>query len=153
MISNTTYQNRFHTFKVRVQKSELVKDSKNPTQLNNGAVNCRRRTNSIWELHCLAKLWIYLTPYVCTERFFDCRPFMYNKIFLKKLLLKLVAHIFTLLLAPFALKLVYYLRSNEILNFRKNSKSSSFSFEDSDFTVFKHFSKTQCASKNWPIWT
>ena len=35
-------------------------------------------------IHCLAKTWIYLTPYVCTERIFDSRPLMYNKIFLKK---------------------------------------------------------------------
>ena len=34
-------------------------------------------------LHCLAKTQIYLTPYICTERIFDSRPFMYNKIFLK----------------------------------------------------------------------
>ena len=25
--------------------------------------------------------------------------------------------------------------------------------ENIDFTVFKYFSKTHCASKNWPIWT
>ena len=37
-------------------------------------------------IHCPAKTWIYLTPYVCTEGIFDSRPFMYNKIFLKKLL-------------------------------------------------------------------
>ena len=36
-------------------------------------------------LHCPAKKWIYLTPYLCTERIFDSRPFMYNKMFLKKL--------------------------------------------------------------------
>ena len=47
-------------------------------------------------LHCLAKTWIYLTPYVCTERIFH---------------------------------------------------------QNRDFTVFKHFSKTHSASKNWPIWT
>ena len=27
-------------------------------------------------LHCLAKTWIYLIPYVCTERIFDIRNFM-----------------------------------------------------------------------------
>ena len=36
-------------------------------------------------IHCLAKTWFYLTPYICTERIFDSQPFMYNKIFLKKL--------------------------------------------------------------------
>ena len=63
----------------------------------------------------LAKTWIYLTTYVCPERIFDSRPFMYNKILLKRLLQKLVAHIFTLLLAPFASKLVNYSRHGESL--------------------------------------
>ena len=39
-------------------------------------------------LHCLAKTWIYPTPYVCTKRIFDSRPFMYSKIFLKKTLIE-----------------------------------------------------------------
>ena len=33
----------------------------------------------------VAKKGIYLTPYIFTEQIFDNRPFMYNKIFLKKL--------------------------------------------------------------------
>ena len=63
------------------------------------------------------KTWIYLTPYVCTDRIFDSRPFnfMNNKIFLKKLLYKILAYIFTLLLAPFASKLVNYSRHSESL--------------------------------------
>ena len=85
------------------------------------------------------------SPYVCTERIFDSRPFMYNKIFLLKILQELVAHIFTLLLPPFAFKLVNHSRRSETLNFRKKSKSTSFSFENIDFTVFIHFSKTPCA--------
>ena len=59
----------------------------------------------------------------------------------------MIAHISTLLLAPFLSKMINYSRHNEILNFRKNSKSTSFSFEKSDLTVFEHFSKTYCASK------
>ena len=39
-------------------------------------------------IHWLAKTWIYFTPYVCTERIFDCRPFINNEIFLKKTLLE-----------------------------------------------------------------
>ena len=96
------------------------------------------------KIHCPAKTWIYLTPYVCTELMFESRPFMYNKTFLKKILQKLAAHIFTLLMAPFTSKLVNYSRDSETLNFRKNSKSTSFSFENSSFTVFIHFSKTHC---------
>ena len=55
------------------------------------------------------------STYVCTERFLDSPQFVYNKIFLKKLLQKLVAHIFTVLLAPFASKKVNYLRQSEPL--------------------------------------
>ena len=105
-----------------------------------------------YEEKTYAKTWIFLTPYVCTERIFDSRSFMYNNIFLKKLLEKLVAIIYTLLLAHFVFKLVNYSKLSEILNFRKNSKSTSFSFENSDFTVFIHFSKNHF-SNNWPIWT
>ena len=62
------------------------------------------------------------STYVCTDRIFDSPPFMYNKIFLKKLLQKLLAPIFTLLLAPFASKLVNYWRHRESLkNVRKCS--------------------------------
>ena len=67
------------------------------------------RCVKIWQsitMQCLAKKWIYLTTYVCTERIFDSWLFMYHKTFLKKILRKLVAHIFTLLLAHFASKLV-----------------------------------------------
>ena len=69
-------------------------------------------------------------------------------IFFNKLLQKLIAHILTLLLATFASKLINYSRHSEILNFRKNSKSTSFSFENSDLIVFKHVSNTHCDSKN-----
>ena len=55
-------------------------------------------------------------------RIFDSRLFTYNKIFKKKLLLKLIAHIFTLLLAPFAYKLVNKSQHIESLNIRKNSE-------------------------------
>ena len=49
----------------------------------------------------------------------------------------------------FCVKLVKFSRHSEILNFRKNSKSTSFSSKNSDFSVFKHFSKYYCVSKNW----
>ena len=39
------------------------------------------------------------------------------------------------------------------LNNRKNSKSSTFSFENGDLSTFKHSSKAHCASNNWPLWT
>ena len=57
----------------------------------------------------------------------------------------MAAHVFTLLLAPFAFKLVNYSSQSDILNFRKISKSTSFSFRNSGFTVLKHFSKTHYA--------
>ena len=46
----------------------------------------------------------------------DC-SYMYNKIFLEKLLQKFVLHLFTLLLAPFTPKLVYYSRHSESLKY------------------------------------
>ena len=65
----------------------------------------------------------------------------------------MVAHIFTLLLAPFASKSVHYSRRSETLNFRKNSKSTTFSFDSNDLSIFKHTSNTHCVSNKWPIWT
>ena len=58
------------------------------------------------------------TQYACTEPIFDSRP------------------------------LVNYARHSGTLNFRNNSKSSTFFFENSDLTIFKHFSKTHFASIN-----
>ena len=45
-----------------------------------------------------------------------------KKIFLKKVIYKSVVHIFTLLLTPFASKLVNYSRHSESLNLQKNSE-------------------------------
>ena len=45
---------------------------------------------------------------------------MYNKIFFEKFLQKFVVHIFTILLAPFASKLVTYSRHSQSSNVRKN---------------------------------
>ena len=42
----------------------------------------------------------------------------------KKILLKLVAHIFTLILAPFAFKMVNYVRHSESLKYRTPSVSA-----------------------------
>ena len=56
----------------------------------------------------------------------------------EKLWLKLVVHIYTLLLAPFAFKLVNCLRHNETY--------------ERDLSFFKHTSKTHWDSNNWPIW-
>ena len=65
----------------------------------------------------------------------------------------MVAHIFTLLLAPFTSISVNYWRHNETLNFREKLNSTTFSFENAHLTIFKHFSKINCASNNWSIWT
>ena len=71
------------------------------------------------------------STYVYTEWIFDSPPFMYSKIFLKELLRKKVVHIFTLLLAPFASKLINYSRHSKSL---KNVwKPSNRCFENSVF--------------------
>ena len=72
----------------------------------------------------------------------------YTKKNLVKLLLKFVAHIFTLLLAPFWSKLVNHSRHSESLNFNKNWKSTTLSFEYSESSMSKDSSKTQTALKN-----
>ena len=55
--------------------------------------------------------------YVCTERIIDSRLLIYNKMFLEILLKKIRVHIFTLLLAPFTPKLVYYSSHSESMKY------------------------------------
>ena len=76
----------------------------------------------------------------------ESRPFMYNKIFLKKENVG-SSHLYASFGTFCAVKLVNYSRHSEILNFRKNSKSTSFSYENSDLTVFKHFFKDSLCFK------
>ena len=71
---------------------------------------------------------------------FDSRPFMLNKIFLKRLSWKLVAHIFTLLLAPFASRFVDS-RYSESLNIRKNSEFDDIFLQKRRFADFQIFFK------------
>ena len=70
------------------------------------------RFAKILYIHTMSRKNMNLPYSISTERIFD-RPFIYNKTFLNKLLQMLVAHIYTLLLAPFAFKLVNYLRHSE----------------------------------------
>ena len=87
-------------------------------------VDINKKDNNFF-LNVKASFFIYNGPQkheftllhtnACTERIFNSRPFVYKKIFLKKLLQKLLAHIFTLLLAPFASKLINHLRHSESL--------------------------------------
>ena len=60
----------------------------------------------------------------------------------------MVAHIFTLLFALFASKLVIYYRHSKTLNFRKLLKSPSFSFENVHFTNYKHFERLTVPRNN-----
>ena len=93
-----------------------------------------------------AKTWIYHTPYVCTERMFDMR-----KYFWKKLSLKLVAHIFTLLLAPFVYKLFNYSRHCDSLKNVWIWSNSCFWRKMLLISSFSESLKSHCASNNWPI--
>ena len=54
----------------------------------------------------------------------------------EKILQKLVASIFTLILAPFTSKVINYSRRSESLNIRKNSKSATFSFDYGDLSIY-----------------
>ena len=78
--------------------------------------------------------------------FFPADSSCIKKIFLSEISKKLVAYIFTLLLAPFASKSVNVSRRSESLNIRKKSKSATFSFENNDLSMFKHSSKAHCDS-------
>ena len=126
-----------------------------PTKVKNcECLGLQAQHLSVWVLYTLTpKKLIDLTLTYVLNEFLTADRSCATKQFWKKLLQKSLAHIFTLLLTPFVSKLVNYSRCSETLNFRKNSKSTSFSFENSDFTVFKHFLKTHCSSKNWLIWT
>ena len=75
-------------------------------------------------IHWLAKTWIYLTPYVCTEQIFNCRPFMHFKITLVEV------------------------GSSHLCAF-----FGTFCLQMGDMTIFKHYSKIHSASNYWPIWT
>ena len=114
------------------------------------AVGCRKFVQYIRNTYVMPRT-VYLgwiCTYVCIELIFDSSMFMGNKIFLEKLLQKCVVHIFTLLLALFTSKLVNYSRHSETLNLWKNSKSTTFYFENSHFIILTH-----SASNNWQIWT
>ena len=104
--------------------------------------------NLLRALQCLPKTWIYPTPYVCTERIFDSRPFIHKKMFLKKVLKNLIAHIFTLLLTPFTSKLVKYSRHSESFEKCLKTVKSLFSKEnDVDFEFFRKFEISLCLDK------
>ena len=84
--------------------------------------------------------------YTYVLNFFESRPFMYNNNFLKTLLLKFVVHILTLLLAPFASKLVNYSNHSDPLNFEEclNIAKSFFSMKMSPISTSCEYSKTHC---------
>ena len=129
------------------------------------------RPTALFHIHCPAKTWIYLAPYAWTERIFDSRLFMHNKIFRKNSCRNLSSkslRFFWYILRPNwsiirCTMILWSMFKNQQIALiegkchrfwnSSDSKSTSFSFENSDFTVFMHFSKTRCASKNWPVWT
>ena len=104
-------------------------------------------------LHCVTIKHIYLTPYVCNERFCWPPTIHEQQNILGKTLTEVGSSHLCAFLAYFASKLVNHSSHSEILNFHKISKLTPFSFKISDFTVFGHISKTYCVSKNWPILT
>ena len=58
----------------------------------------------------------------------------------------MVAYIFTRLLGPFAFKLANYSRHSSV-RFKNFGRIQDRRVENNNFTVFKHFSTTHCASK------
>ena len=86
----------------------------------------------------------FLHTYVMNE-FLTADRSCTTKYFWKKILQKLVAHIFMLLFAPFDSKLVNYSRRSETLNFRKNSKLTTFWQQFDHFQTF--FKDSLCLQK------
>ena len=74
---------------------------------------------------------------------------MYNKIFLKNLLKKVLVHIFTLLRPNCTI----ICGTVSLQIFGRIPKSTTFSFDSNDLSIFKHTSNTHCVSNKWPIWT
>ena len=67
----------------------------------------------------------------------------------------MVAHIFTLLMEPFAFIFLNYSSHNEILNFGKISKLTTFSFEKSDLTVSRiidQYGRKRYQKKRKDLW-
>ena len=107
--------------------------------LQTNILNC----SSLWCLQCLAKTWIYLTPYVCNQQIFDSLQHTLNKTFLKDILMKFVAH---------TLRFFWYLCVKigplfEGQEFLKIIKSKCHRFQIL-YTV-----QTPCASNIRQIWT
>ena len=102
---------------------------KSSTQCNVSFVTQRASNES--HIQCLAKTWIYLTPYVCTERIFDSRPFIIYKKYFWKNSYKSMWLTSLCFFLTFCVILVNHSRRSETLNFRKNSKLTIFSFENS----------------------
>ena len=88
-------------------------------------------------IQCPAKTWFYLTPYVCTERIFDSRPFLYRNKYIETEIDS--SHLYSSF-GTFCVQIGSLFESQ--WDFEFSEESTSFSFE-----------KTHCASKNWPIWT
>ena len=93
-----------------------------------------------WEVHCLAKTWICLTPYTCTERTFDSRPFMYNKIFLKKTLIEFCSLHLYASFGTFCVQIVQFFEAQWVFEKCLKTVKSLFSKEnDVDFEFFRKF--------------
>ena len=120
-------------------------------------VSCSEDT-IYWNLLSRKKVWICISwytdspkhgstlfhTYIPTEQIFDSRSFMYNKIFLKKPLKKLVANTFTLLLVSFASKLVNFWRPSEYEKSLKTVKSLCLRENGVDFEFFWKFKISLC---------
>ena len=52
----------------------------------------------------------------------------------------------------FCVQIGQLFESSESLNFRRNSKSATFSFKNDDLSMLDDSSKPHCTSKYWPIW-
>ena len=125
---------------------------------------CRRVKNVTLESRCKACKMTQRRKFCTVIKFFttvilriqnitlmfkdDSQPFMYSKKMSKKLFQYFVFHIFTISFGTFCVQIGQLFAAQ----WGSIPKSTTFSFNNSDFSISKHSSKTSCASNNWPIW-
>ena len=77
---------------------------------------------------------------ICSDRIFDSPPFMYNKTFLINSIENCRPHLYVSF-GTFCVQIGHLFRRWESLIIHKNWKSSAFSFENVDLSMFEHSSK------------
>ena len=110
------------------------------------------RAVSETDIHCPAKTWIYLTPYVCTERIFDSQPFMHKKNILEKNVLEVGSPNIYASFGTFCVKIGQLITAQcAFKHYEEFRNRRHFPSIRAIFRFYEHNSETRCVSNNWPI--